>query len=300
MKNRLLISFLVLSSLFTTSSFASDLIGINWLKQNQNIKNQVIIDLRNPQDYSLGHIPNAINLPYEKLDRTKGDVAGFVVTPMAFKHVMEEAGINNGHRIVLYSDWSFLESMRAYWVFDFFGHDDVKVLNGGLQAWVNNGNQLEQKDNTIPHSQYVVQIRPEILSTKFQTFMATKSEQQIIVDARDIEQFQGKTSLTNRKGHIPNAMNLPWFDLISGRNASDKYEHIDTSNELIDIQQLKKNFEGIPTDKKVILYCNGGQESSVLYFALKELGLKASVYDGSWFEWSEDNSMPVILSNKHL
>lgn len=298
MKNLFLTgSFFLLTSLFSISSNASDLISAKWLKQNQGSENFVIVDLRNANDYNLGHIPNAINLPYEKLVRTKGEVDGFVITPMAFKKVMEASGINNGHQVVLYSDWSFLESMRAYWVLDFFGHDNIKVLDGGLQAWENEGNSLSQVASKMKTSQYIVKIRPEIISTKFKTFMATKSDQQIIIDARELAQYQGKTSLTDRKGHIPEAINLPWFELISGRDESHKYEHIKTPNQLIDIEQLKKNFESIPKDKKIILYCNGGQESSVLYFALKEIGRKAAVYDGSWFEWSADRKMPVTLQN---
>lgn len=298
MKNLLIFfSLLSLATLVSTPSNASDLVSVDWLKQNQQVENQVIVDLRKPQDYSLGHIPNAINLPYEQLVRIKGEVDGFVIAPMTFKQVMEQAGINNGHRVILYSDWSFLESMRAYWIFDFFGHEDIKVLDGGLQAWDNKGNQLVQEASSLKASQYIVQIRPEIISTKFKTFMATKADHQIIIDARELEQYQGKTSLTDRKGHIPEAVNLPWFDLISGRDATHKYEHIEATNELVDIEQLKNQFAAIPKDKKIILYCNGGQESSVLYFALKEMGRTAAVYDGSWFEWSADRKMPVTLSN---
>lgn len=298
MKNNFIVVFIVsLLGLFSTTSQASDLVSVDWLKQNQNIANQVIVDLRKPQDYSLGHIPNAINLPYQKLVRKKGEVDGFVITLMAFKQVMEQAGINNGHKIVLYSDWSFLESMRAYWIFDFFGHKDIKVLNGGLQAWDNAGNMLTQTANIMKPSQYVVQIKPEIISTKFKTFIASKAPNQIIIDARDPEQYQGKISLTDRKGHIPGAVNLPWFELVSGRNKSDEYEHIADINELVDIETIKQNFKNIPQNKKIILYCNGGQESSVLYFALKELGREAAVYDGSWFEWSTDKKMPVVQSN---
>jgi len=284
-------------TLFSVASHATDLVNVDWLKQHQNAKNQVIIDLRKAQDYSLGHIPNSINLPYEKLVRTKGVVDGYVTTPIEFKTVMEQFGIKNSQQVVLYSDWSFLESMRAYWVFDFFGHKNIKVLDGGFQAWEDRDFALTQNKFTLPPSQYVVQIRPEILSTKFKTFMATKSKKHIIIDARDMEQYLGKKSLTKRKGHIPEAVNLPWFDLVQGRGEGDEYEHLSSSNTLLDMEKLEASFAGVPKDKKIILYCNGGQESSVLYFALKELGRDSAVYDGSWFEWSEDAKMPVTLSN---
>lgn len=271
---------------------ASDLVSTDWVQQNTHQKT-LLIDLRNSEDFALGHLPNAINLPYNLLTREKDQISGFIITPNTFKKLVEARGIRNDHQLIFYSDWSFLESMRAYWVFDFFGHQNMKVLDGGIQAWENQGKPLQQETPALAKSQYIVEIQPEIMSTKFRTFMATQSDDSIIVDARDYQQFIGETSLTERKGHIPSAMNLPWFELVTDREITHAYDRIKASNLLLNYDQLKAKLDEIPQNKKVVLYCNGGQESSVLYFALKEMGRNAAVYDGSWFEWSRDKKMPI-------
>ncbi len=283
---------LIVLNVVSHVALASDLVDPKWLYDNsQQVK---IIDLRHSSDYLLGHIPNAINIPLQRFTRVKNNVKGFVETPAAFKALMEEHGINNDDTLVLYSDWSFLGSMRVYWVMDFYGHNNVKVLNGGIQAWVNSGANLSTDAPPRTSSSYVIEINTDVITTKFQTFMASKNPDYVLVDARDNTQYRGEKSLTPRKGHIPGAINIPWVNLVKNRNESDNYSHSASSSTLEDIQILKEKLALIPKDKKIILYCNGGQESSVLYFALKELGVSASVYDGSWFEWSSDAQMPVV------
>lgn len=281
----------LLSLVFSATVFASDLVNVQWIKDNsQQVK---IIDLRAQETYKTGHIPQAINIPYSSFTRKKHNVEGFVETPVAFKSLMKDHGIKNNDVVVLYGDWSFLDSMRIYWVMDFYGHKQIKVLDGGFQAWKKMGGELSLKNGALNKSQYTIEINANIITTKFRTFMATKNPKYVIVDGRDNKQFQGETSLTSRRGHIPNAINIPWVELVKNRSESDGFDHVDRPSTLHDMNVLKQKLSLIPKGKKIILYCNGGQESSVLYFALKELGIKAAVYDGSWFEWSADKAMPI-------
>ncbi len=272
---------------------ASDLVSAEWLGQHINDPDLVIVDLRNTEDYDSGHIPGAINLPFERLTREKDGISGYIETPNNFKNVMESSGIKNIHKVVLYSDWSFLESMRSYWVFDYYGHTDKRVLNGGIQAWQKLFPDLSRTSKKLKSSKYLIEIHPEILSTKFKTFMASKSKDFYIVDARDENQYNGETSLSNRKGHIPNAKNLPWYELVNNRDNADQYDRINRVSRMSDIKTIKDKLSVIPKDKNIILYCNAGQEAAVIYFSLKELGIESSIYDGSWFEWSSDIKMPV-------
>ncbi len=284
--------FAIIFSIFMSSVYASDLVNAEWL--NQNNEKITIIDLRSNDTYQTGHIPNAINIPYKEFSRVKNKVNGFVETPAVFKGIMEQYGIKNTDTVVLYSDWSFLDSMRVYWVMDFYGHKHIKVLDGGIQAWEELNNSLTFEVPVIKKSHYVIEINSDIISTKFQTFMASKNSNYVLIDGREQMQFQGKKSLTQRKGHIPNAINIPWIELLKNREESDNYSILEAPSTLQDIDTLKRKLSVIPKDKKIILYCNGGQESAVLYFSLKELGRQAAVYDGSWFEWSTDNKMPII------
>ena len=272
---------------------ASDLVSVEWLKTHANDPELVVVDLRKTEDYALGHIPNAISLPFSQLTREKNGVKGFVETPKHFKKVIDAKGIKNQHTVVLYGDWSFLQSMRTYWVFDFYGHANILVLDGGLPAWEKQFPGLSRQAKQLKSSNYVMGINPDILTSKFRTYMASKNPDYVIIDARSEKQFDGVESLTARKGHIPNAINLPWHELIDNRNEADELKVINKTSTLNVIDKLQAKLDIIPSDKKIILYCNAGQEASVIYFSLKELGIKSAVYDGSWFEWSEDGQMPV-------
>lgn len=293
--------FLISLSIFSTTAFSMQLLmGVHELKSKLDnsdaMANRVILDLRSAEDYQMGHIPNSINVPLSQFHRKKGDVDGFIQTPRYFQSLMEMAGIDNDDQIILYSDWSFLDSARAYWALDFYGHEDKKILDGGFQAWLESDFELSSKIPTVTPSNYIVKVQPDKMATKFQTFMATKSSDYVIIDARPENQFQGEKSLTAVKGHIPNSVNYPWYSLLENRSQIDDYSKLQQSVVFKDTDKLQQKLSEIPKDKKIIIYCNGGTEASILYVGLKQLGIQASVYDGSWFEWSVDLKLPIANS----
>ncbi|MEA3404144.1 MAG: rhodanese-like domain-containing protein, partial [Pseudomonadota bacterium] len=165
----------------------------------------------------------------------------------------------------------------------------LSVLDGGLKAWQKVGGKIEIQPNTLEPSTYQVSIQPKKFASKFKTLMATKQENTLIVDARPEQEYQGLESRTDQFGHIPTAINLPWKQLVE---PSDKPPTEESYFRYKTLNKLQEQFEIIPENKKIILYCNGGRESSVLYFGLKLLGREAALYDGSWFEWSSDKSLP--------
>ncbi|MBL7003527.1 MAG: sulfurtransferase [Gammaproteobacteria bacterium] len=286
-------SQIIISLVFVVGNVvsASDLVDVQWLLEHNTTSK--IIDLRDPQLFEVGHIPNAINIPFTKFNRIKENISGFVIPPMEFKKLMSFYGVSQDDRVILYSDWSFLESMRVYWIFDFYGHQYKKVLDGGIQQWVEDGQMLSFEAVKPSKSDYSVEINTQIMTTKFRAFMASKNPNYVIVDGRDHQQYAGLTSYGARKGHIPTAINIPWTELLNDRGYADKYERIDSPATLGRVSLLKEKFSGLPENKKVILYCNSGQEASVIYFALKELGIESSVFDGSWVEWSNDKNLPI-------
>ncbi len=208
---------------------------------------------------------------------------------------MEKKGIQLDDHLVLYSDKTVLDSTRIYWSFDFYGHEQLSVLNGGLRAWQKHGRKTETEIVTLPTSTYQVAIHPSKFASKFKTLMATKQKYTYIVDARPAEEYQGKISKTDQFGHIPTASNFPWKQLVE---PSDNPPTEESYFQYLSREKLQEQLKSIPQDKQVILYCNGGRESSVLYFGLKLLGREAALYDGSWFEWSSDKSLPITSPYK--
>lgn len=280
--------------LWTQLVCASDLLSASQLDAQIDDPSWVIVDLRAHSDYLLGHIPGAINLPLSNLMEERDGVSGYTIAEKRFVKTIQAAGIRNDQTVIFYGDWSFLDSMRAYWIFNYFGDFNLRVLDGGLQAWIAASFCLETEVTQLPQSNFQTQLNPEVHAGKFHTFVASQNDDYQLVDARGKRQYQGEDSLTDIKGRIPSAINLPWYSLVENRNQNDEFDKLDRVTPLKSMDELKKIAAELPTDKKLILYCNGGQESAILFFVLKQQGRQAAVYDGSWFEWSADSRLDVV------
>lgn len=275
------------------------LVDSQWLQSHFIRKDEhvVILDLRAREDYLKGHIPSAINIPFTKFNRSINKVKGFLITPLSFQELMEQNGIKPSNHLVLYSDKTVLDATRIYWSFDFYGHQKLSILNGGLVAWQKDIGTTEIKLNTLKPSRYVVSIHPQKFASKFKTAMSTKQSNTYLIDARPIDEYSGLKSKTDVFGHIPSAQNLPWEQLVKSSETPVKE---DSYFRYLSIDELEELFKNIPQDSNIIVYCNGGKESSVLYFGLKLIGRETALYDGSWFEWSSDKSLPITPPSKRV
>ena len=246
----------------------------------------VIVDLREPNKYKKSHIPSAINIPISQFHRKIDDIENFVITPLNFQRLASKHGIENHHQLIFYTDEELFNSTRAFWIFDFYGHQQISVLNGGFQKWQQHNYLIENKVNTLPPSNYKVSPMSKQLATKLNTKLAVLSKNKQIIDVRKKQEYLGKESKGKRFGHIPYADNLPWIKLVT--KADQPYT-------LIAHSKLNDAIENIYSKQSsVIIYCNGGTESSLLYFALKLVGIESSLYDGSWHEWSADKTLPIV------
>ena len=277
--------------------FANASVFISAEELNKNLSNpkQLILDIRSQESYRQGHIPGAINIPHKLFVRTGKNNIPLILKPVDFKLLMRNNGIKNEHNIIIYDDLANLESSHIYWMLDFYGQAQHSILNGGYQAWLAKDFLTEQTTNKLAKSNFSIVIHPEKMASKFEVFMTLKSDQYVIIDARPPEQFSGKTDpYFPRKGHIPTAINIPWFSLMSNRGAIDLYTRKDDTSKIKPTAQLAKILAGIPQDKKIILYCNTGSEASVLYTVLQKSNRSTQIFDGSWAEWQSDPKMPVF------
>lgn len=246
----------------------------------------VIIDLREPQKYKTSHIPSSINIPISQFHRAIDGIENYVITPLSFQRLASKHGIKRQDHLIFYTDEEIFKSTRAFWIFDFYGHKHISVLNGGFQKWKQKKFTIENQINILPHSTYKVSPKSERLATKLNTKMAVLLNNKQIIDVRTEQEFLGKKSRGKRFGHIPDANNLPWTKLVT---------QADTPTTLAPPSQLNNTIEKFFNKKSsAILYCNSGAESSLLYFALKLMGFNSSIYDGSWIEWSADKTLAIV------
>jgi len=146
---------------------------------------------------------------------------------------------------------------------------------------------LTDKVEPTTPSDYVVQINPNRIASKFATQLAMLNPRQTIVDARAMAAFDGKTSSAVRFGHIPGAINFPVQN-----NFITKQDETDM-RKLLESSQLSEIYRHLPKDNKIIIYCEEGTGSSTNYLVLRELGYNVANYDASWREWGNDLSLPI-------
>lgn len=245
--------------------------------------NLVIVDVRDVDAYKLGHIPGAINIPVELTFSQRGDHSR-IATLQHIREILSRAGVRNTDHVVLYDDGMLRNAAHEFWVLETYGHKRISVLDGGLAVWTTHAGKLSETVNKRPRSNYIPNIAAHRLSTELSTLLAIKNRHVTIIDARGRDEYLGKTSRARRKGHIPNAISIPW---------NKNLEQQSTIPLVKSKPALQALYSGLGKDDNVITYCNRGKESAVTYLVLRNLGYKVSVYDGAWLEWGNDDNLPI-------
>ena len=282
--NILLLTFIFSSSLLSLEleSDKSDLpaiVTVAWLQEHTQDKRLVLIDLREQEKYEKGHITNAVNIPGLK---SLFDKKFFMPKLDYLKELFSNAGIDNNSLVVAYDDSGFIFAARFYWILEVLGHEEVAILNVGYGNWKKGDVTLSSTPFTPKPKVFIPRVDSSRVQTKLSTLLAINNK--TIIDGRKVDAYEGKESSAKRFGHIPTAKNYA---------CTQNYQVTANGNKMRDFKELKKLYSDLPKDKEIILYCDGGAEAALNYIVLKELGYKASVYDGSWLEWGNDETVPV-------
>ena len=300
----------ILAALMTSSvaTASTPLVSANWLADNLDNPELVIIDLRNSIDgggyetFLEGHIPGAIHSDYGKAGwRVARDgTPGLIPTDSQFQSLVRSLGIDNKSQIVIVpagvSATDFGSSAYVYWSFKVFGHEEVSILNGGWNNWSKTYPDKIETGPPIATSEgnFVASFSPDryIDTAGVEKIVADKSSSAVLLDGRPASQFWGekKHPKVSSFGHIPGAK------LITQSNAYDENENkIKAVDELIDIYDEVINGQ-------VVSYCNTGHWASTNWFVLSELlgNENVVVYDGSMVEWTKDQSRPLVSEKSNL
>lgn len=274
----------ILAPLASATPLPSDLlVSANWLSERLSDPNLVIIDARSPQDFTLQHVAGASNIPDNATFRHRDGYA--LISPISvMRDTFTRAGINDQRYVVVYDGGEYVQATRLFWVLEVYGHRSVYILNGGFPRWIEQNYPTDQKTNSPQDGFFVPSIAGQYLASKIDTRLAIDSPQYAIIDSRDASEYSGLQTKNGKYGHIPSAINIPWhrhFDQHDGQIAF---------RPLRELQALYRP----ALDRKIIAYCTYGNESTITYFTLRRLGRPVAVYDGSWAEWSSDQSMPQI------
>jgi thiosulfate/3-mercaptopyruvate sulfurtransferase len=271
------------------------LVSVDWAESNLDAPNTVFVEVdEDTSAYDGGHIAGAVRLDWktELQDQVKRDF----VDQQQFSKLLSDKGISNDDTVVLYGGNNNWFAAYAYWYFKLYGHQDVKLLDGGRKKWELDGRPLSTDTVERPSTSYTAQapnndiraFRDEVIAA-----IGTKN----LVDVRSPDEFSGKIlapahlpqEQSQRPGHIPTAINVPWS------KASNEDGTFKSDEELAKLYADA----GLDGEKQTIAYCRIGERSSHTWFVLQEILGHQNVknYDGSWTEYGSLVGAPIELGS---
>jgi thiosulfate/3-mercaptopyruvate sulfurtransferase len=272
---------------------ADVLVTTEWLAEHLGDEGVVVAEVDEDTDlYDEGHIPGAVKLHWR--DDLQDPVERDIVEQVAFEELMGSRGIGNDTTVVLYGDKNNWFAAYAYWYLKVYGHEDVRILDGGRQKWIDEGRELTTDVPSPSAASYSAKPADESIRARRDVVLAGLGDEgRALVDVRSPQEFSGELMAppgyeqegASRTGHIPTAQSIPWAQAVRDDGT---FKSPDELRELY-------GGKGVTPDKEVVAYCRIGERSAHTWFVLRELLGYPDVknYDGSWTEWGNLVDVPI-------
>ena len=273
------------------------LVTTGWLAENIGTPGLVVLESN--EDillYDLEHVPGAVKIDWHT--ELNDPVMRDYLDGEQFAALMSKKGVSRDDTVVIYGDKSNWWATYALWVFTLFGHEDVRILNGGRDLWIAQGRELTKDVPTIAPTDYpVIERNDNVVRAYKEDVLAHLGKP--LVDVRSPEEYSGERTHMPaypeegalRAGHIPTAVSVPWA---KAANEDGTFKALDELN------TLYRDDHGITGNEDVIAYCRIGERSSHTWFVLKYLMGIDNVrnYDGSWTEWGSAVRVPIVQGSE--
>ena len=269
------------------------LVDADWVEAHLDDADVVLVEVdEDTSAYDKGHIPGAVKIDW-KTD-LQDPVRRDFVDQTGFEKLLSAKGIGNDDQVILYGGNNNWFAAYAYWYFKLYGHDNVRLLDGGRKKWELDSRELVREVPERAATEYKAKEQDSSIRA-FRDEVVEAIGTKDLVDVRSPDEFTGKLlapahlpqETSQRPGHIPTARNIPWA------KTANEDGTFKTAEELRELYTEA----GVDLDKDIIAYCRIGERSSHTWFALHEIvGLEnVKNYDGSWTEYGSLVGVPVEL-----
>jgi thiosulfate/3-mercaptopyruvate sulfurtransferase len=275
------------------ADYAKDvLVETQWVEDHLNDESIRVVEVdENPALYEEAHIPGAIGFDWKNdlQDQVKRDFLG----PQEFGELFGSRGISNDHTIVLYGDRNNWFAAYTYWYLKYYGHDNVRLMNGPRDKWISEGRPTSKDVPSFEPQTFEATPGDDAIRARRDEVYEALDQSTKLVDVRSPQEFSGELIAmagyenegAQRAGHIPGAASVPWAQAVKDDG---------TFKDRDELSGLYKE-KGVINGDPVIAYCRIGERSAHTWFVLHELlGIDdVKNYDGSWTEWGNLVDVPI-------
>jgi len=269
------------------------LVETDWVASHLNDTNIRIIESdEDPLLYAIGHIPGAAQVDW--FTTLQHPLRRDFVTKEQFESICSKLGITNDTTVIFYGDKSNWFACYALWLFQYYGHHNVRIMNGGRAKWEQEKRSLVKETPSFSATTYKAKEADRSIRAFRDDVFKQIDAKKPMVDVRSPKEYSGELlhmpnypqEGATRGGHIPGAVSIPWAQAVHESDATFKTA-----------EELRTLYEGrnIKSDGEIIAYCRIGERSSLTWFVLKYLLGYPTVknYDGSWTEWGNLVDAPI-------
>lgn len=284
--------FLIIPTL-SCAALSDYFVTTDWLQQNRD--DVVVLDVRQPAFFLLGHIDGAHSVPRSAFLEKRNHVKSLVPTAASLKKLLSSLGVTPDSTLVVYAEDDNPYAARLVWTLQYHGHKKSYVLDGGYDKWAAEERATALRPTPRPNpSDYRLTPETEYLDARAEAdYVYTRLENPgvLVWDTRRTDEYIGTEVRAERGGHIPGAVHLNWVELLSEVNGVKVLKERD---EIITLLQAN----GLTNDKEIVAHCQTGIRSSYTTLVLLGLGYeRVKNYDGSWIEWANNPTLPIININ---
>ena len=263
------------------------LVSTSWVAERLDDKNLKIIDIRLPEDYAAGHIPDSVNLSYKELQVERDGVKGLIPSENEMATKLSALGIKDTDTIVVVDHIKNLWSSRLLWTLEVYGHGDTKLMDGSYALWESEGKKITSDSTSISSSKYSFtgEAKPELIISLQKVMESIDDETSIVLDTRSADEYAGRDVRAERGGHIPESIHVEWV------------QNVDADGKFLPAEDLKNLYNSTSVTNELDIYtlCQTAVRATHSWFVLQELlGYEnVAVYDGSWTEWGNLENTPI-------